>query len=186
VFRPTFTPYILQFCQLFVPLPLSFTIQFILKKIVFLALTLLGCCACESDDLCDQTINTPRLVVRFYDPNNLRTPFSVSNLTVYGEGSSTPLVSKATLDSLALPLRLENPTTYLLETVVSGTITATATLTLSYTPVQTFVSKACGIRTYYTTLSATLQNPNHSWLKGLKLRNTTVDNEKKAHLHLYH
>ena len=81
------------------------------------------------------------------------------------EGNTTPLVSNTTLDSLALPLRLESPTTYLFQTVVSGTTTSTATLTLTYTPEQTFVSKACGVKITYNTLSATIQDASNSWLK---------------------
>ncbi|GJH39469.1 hypothetical protein RCZ04_00190 [Capnocytophaga sp. HP1101] len=159
-----------------------------MKKIlpILLLITLLGAVGCESDDLCDHSVNTPRLVVRFYNQNNTRTPFSVANLTVYGEGNTTPLVSNSTLDSLALPLKLESPTTYLFQTVVSGTTTSTATLTLTYNSEQSFVSKACGIKITYNTLSATIQDANTSWLKGLNLKNTTVDNEKRAHIHLYH
>ena len=153
---------------------------------VFITVLFSAFISCESDDLCDHTVNTPRLVVRFYHQNNTRTPFSIANLTVYGQGNSTPLVSSVTLDSLALPLRLESPTTYLFQTVVSGTTTSTATLTVSYTSEQSFVSKACGIKITYNTLSATIENANSSWLKGLSIKNTTVDNEKKAHIHLYH
>ena len=123
--------------------------------ISFLILSLSALISCESDDLCDHNVNTPRLVVRFYNPNNTRTPFSVANLTVYGEGNTTPLVSNTTLDSLALPLRLESPTTYLFQIT-------------------------------YNTLSATIQDASNSWLKGLNIKNTTVDNEKRAHIHLYH
>ena len=90
------------------------------------------------------------------------------------------------LDSIALPLRLQNPTTYLFQTVVSGTTTSTATLTLTYNTEETFVSKACGIKTTYNTLSATIQDANTSWLKGVTIKNNTIDNEKKAHIHLYH
>ena len=154
--------------------------------ILFITVLFSAFISCESDDLCDHTVNTPRLVVRFYHQNNTRTPFSIANLTVYGQGNSTPLVSSVTLDSLALPLRLESPTTYLFQTVVSGTTTSTTTLTVSYTSEQSFVSKACGIKITYNTLSATIENANSSWLKGLSIKNTTVDNEKKDHIHLYH
>ena len=111
---------------------------------------------------------------------------SIANLTIYGEDNSTPLVSSTTLDSIALPLRLQNPTTYLFQTVVSGTTTSTATLTLTYNTEETFVSKACGIKTTYNTLSATIQDANTSWLKGVTIKNNSVNNEKKAHIHLYH
>lgn len=157
-----------------------------MKKTLCLLITVLVMLtACESDELCDHKVNTPRLVVRFYDPNNLRTPFSVANLTVYGQGNTTPLVSEVSVDSLALPLRLENPTVYILEKKV-GTTTSTATLTLTYTPEESFVSKACGMKVIYNTLSATIEDANTSWLKGVNIKNTTVDNEKRAHIHLYH
>ena len=150
-------------------------ITFLARLFSVLSATFLAV-SCESDDICDHTVNTPRLVVRFYNTNNTRTPMSIANLTIYGEGNTTPLVSSATLDSIALPLRLQNPTTYLFQTVVSGTITTE----------ETFVSKACGIKTTYNTLSATIQDANTSWLKGVTIKNNTIDNEKKAHIHLYH
>ena len=145
-------------------------ITFLARLFSVLSATFLAV-SCESDDICDHTVNTPRLVVRFYNANNTRTPMSIANLTIYGEGNSTPLVSNATLDSIALPLRLQNPTTY---------------LTLTYNTEETFVSKACGIKTTYNTLSATIQDANTSWLKGVTIKNNTIDNEKKAHIHLYH
>ena len=65
------------------------TLYFLMKKnifISFLILSLSALISCESDDLCDHNVNTPRLVVRFYNQNNTRTPFSVANLTVsFGE-----------------------------------------------------------------------------------------------------
>ena len=146
-------------------------ITFLARLFSVLSATFLAV-SCESDDICDHTVNTPRLVVRFYNANNTRTPMSIANLTIYGEGNSTPLVS--------------NPTTYLFQTVVSGTTTSTATLTLTYNTEETFVSKACGIKTTYNTLSATIQDANTSWLKGVTIKNNTIDNEKKAHIHLYH
>ena len=141
-------------------------ITFLARLFSVLSATFLAV-SCESDDICDHTVNTPRLVVRFYNANNTRTPMSIANLTIYGEGNTTPLVSSATLDSIALPLRLQNPTTYLFQTVVSGTTTS-------------------GIKTTYNTLSATIQDANTSWLKGVTIKNNTIDNEKKAHIHLYH
>ena len=156
-----------------------------MKRILFIILTAMAVVGCESDEICDRNVNTPRLLVRFYDPNQLRSPFSVTNLTVYAEGSSKALVTNAATDSLALPLRLTNPTVYVLQKIETGNVTRTATLTLSYQTHETFVSKACGIKTTYSTLTATI-SPTTSWLKGIRIQNSTVDNEKRAHIHLYH
>ena len=73
-------------------------ITFLARLFSVLSATFLAV-SCESDDICDHTVNTPRLVVRFYNANNTRTPVSIANLTIYGEGNTTPLVSSATLDS---------------------------------------------------------------------------------------
>ena len=157
-----------------------------MKKTLCLLITALAMLtACESDELCDRTVNTPRLIVRFYDPNNLRAPFSVTNLTVYGQGNATPLVKGTSVDSLALPLRLTNPTVYIFQKK-TGNTAHTATLTLTYNPEETLVGKSCGIKITYNTLSATIENADTSWLKGVNIKNTTVENEKKAHIHLYH
>ena len=154
-----------------------------MKRILFIILAAMAVVGCESDEICDRKVNTPRLLVRFYDPNQLRSPFT--NLTVYAEGNSKALVTNATTDSLALPLRLTNPTVYVLQKIETGNVTRTATLTLSYQTHETFVSKACGIKTTYSTLTATI-SPTTSWLKGIRIQNSTVDNEKRAHIHLYH
>ena len=127
----------------------------------------------------------PPLIGAFLRPQPASFAFSVTNLTVYGEGSSKALVTNATTDSLALPLRLTNPTVYVLQKIETGNVTRTATLTLSYQTHETFVSKACGIKTTYSTLTATI-SPTTSWLKGIRIQNSTVDNEKRAHIHLYH
>ena len=142
-----------------------------MKRILFIILAAMAVVSCESDEICDRKVNTPRLLVRFYDPNQLRSPFSVTNLSVYAEGSSKALVTNATV--------------YVLQKIETGNVTRTATLTLSYQTHETFVSKACGIKTTYSTLTATI-SPTTSWLKGIRIQNSTVDNEKRAHIHLYH
>jgi hypothetical protein len=148
--------------------------------------TFIGVIGCESDDICDRKVNTPRLVVRFYNAQNHSISLNTSGLTVYGEGTATPVVSNAAIDSLVLPLKIESPTTFVLQSVVSSTVTQTATLTLRYESHHDFVSKACGFNTTFSGLSAELTPATGGWLKGLEIRNTDIKDEKKAHLYLFH
>lgn len=149
--------------------------------------------SCESDELCDKPVNTPRLIVRFYDANATSTVKSVDNLIVYGEGTNT-ILTNTTTDSLALPLKVTNPvTTYVLVSnaefdATSGTITSgnVATVTFTYGIEEEFVGKACGFKVVYNTLSATVEDIGNSWIKSVNIKNTSVKNESSAQIQLYH
>lgn len=168
----------------------------IFKKPIWLILSLVAALslgACESDELCENTINTPRLIVRFKDESNQTKTKTVSNLIVYGR-DNTSILSNASLDSLALPLKVSEPsTTYVMVSDASydsstGTITSgsVATVTFTYEIKQEFVSKACGFKVTYGTVSATLENASDSWIQSIEIKNTTVNNESSAQIYLYH
>ncbi|MDO4229514.1 MAG: DUF6452 family protein [Capnocytophaga sp.] len=165
----------------------------IIGSICFLGLGFGVFWSCESDDLCDKSVNTPRLIVRFYDASATSTVKSVDNLIVYGEGTNT-ILTNATTDSLALPLKVTNPTTtYVLVSeatydATSGTITSgnVATVTFTYSTEEEFVGKACGFKVVYNTLSATVENLGNSWVKSVNIKNTSVKDENSAQIQLYH
>ena len=56
-------------------------ITFLARLFSVLSATFLAV-SCESDDICDHTVNTPRLVVRFYNANNTRTPMSTAQPSI--------------------------------------------------------------------------------------------------------
>ncbi|MDO4782917.1 MAG: DUF6452 family protein [Capnocytophaga felis] len=166
--------------------------RFILPIIV-LVLMLMIFGACESDDLCDRPVNTPRLVVRFHDANDVSSAKPVNNMIVYGKDSNL-ILTNATTDSIVLPLKIETlSTTFVMVSdavydTASSTITSgnVATVTFTYGVEEEFVSKACGFRVVYNTLKASVENSNDSWIKSVNVKNTNVKNESSAQIHLYH
>lgn len=149
--------------------------------------------SCESDDLCEHTVNTPRLVVRFYDANATSTTKPVNKLLVYGKDNPT-ILTNTTTDSVAFPLKVTSlSTTYVLVSdaeynTASSTLTSgnVATITFTYNIEEEFVNKACGMKVVYNTLSATVENAGSSWIKSVNIKNTNVKNESTAQIQLYH
>ncbi|MDO5104596.1 DUF6452 family protein [Capnocytophaga sp.] len=166
------------------------------KHITTIALLLTGLAtlsSCESDELCEHKVNTPRLIVRFHNEKSVSNTKVVDNLIVYGEGNDL-ILTNASTDSIALPLKIEKPsTTYIMVSnsvydANSGTITSgnVATVTFTYNIEEEFVSRACGIKVVYNTVSATVENIGNSWIKSINIKNTNVRNESNAQIHLFH
>lgn len=166
--------------------------RFILP-VVLPILVLMVFWACESDDLCDRPVNTPRLVVRFHDVNDASSVKPVNNMIVYGKDSNL-ILTNATTDSIVLPLKIEAlSTTFVMVSdavydTASSTITSgnVATVTFTYGVEEEFVSKACGFRVVYNTLKASVESSDDSWIKSVNVKNTNVRNESSAQIHLYH
>ncbi|MDO5608868.1 MAG: DUF6452 family protein [Capnocytophaga sp.] len=158
-----------------------------------IALIALAFYACEPDDLCENTVVTPRLVVRTYSAASPTTVSPVNNLLVYGEGSSLVL-SYTSLDSLALPLKIDaNSTTYVMvKNAVYNTSTgelasgSAATVTFTYDVENEFVSKGCGFKAVFKNLDAAVEDPANSWITNINILNSTVENESNAKVHIYH
>lgn len=164
----------------------------LLKNILFFAIVATFLWSCQPDDLCEKKVNTPRLVVRFYDTNNTKSVKLVNNLIVYGKDHNTILIN-ATTDSIALPLKLNAPTTFVMVSNASydgnsGTINGgkTATITLSYNTENQFVNKACGFRAIYNSLSYVVESSSETWIKSVSVKNTEIKDEKNAKIHIYH
>lgn len=147
----------------------------------FLLLLTIGC---ERDDICiDPT--TPQLVIRFYDnaaPDDLK---SVNSLLVRVTGFENDSITFAGLDSIALPIRVNEPETkYLLTVNYSDTIEkATDTLTLKYEAEDVFVGRACGYKSIFNNVS---YSSTSNWMKSLEIVSTQIENEENAHVKVYH
>ena len=137
--------------------------------------------SCEVDDICTETVLTPRLVVKFYNDTARTRIKAVENLSVYAVGKDS-LYKKTTLDSILLPLNtFENATKFVL---TKGLIRDT--LTVNYTKNNVFVSRSCGYKTDFS-IPAT-PSLTQQWTKGITLISTPqlIENEYKAHVKIYH
>lgn len=149
-----------------------------MKKYLFLLiLTVITFGGCEKDDFCIDEI-TPNLILRFYDFDNQTNTSSVSNLTIWPPGRDT-IVNAQTLDSVALPLDVNNALT-----IYNMSIGSTVdTLTIEYTVNEVFVTRSCGFKAEFTEVLAT---PTTNWILSIDQTTTTIENESAAHIQIFH
>jgi len=146
----------------------------ILLVAVFLVIT-----SCETDEICDQTIQpTPSLVITFYDIDNPETRKEVIDFSAKILESQEVITTTDT-DSIHLPLDIFNLTTsyQFLEGETVDDIKFT------YTSEQIFMSQSCGYRTQFNNLEGTSTT---NWIKKISVEETTINDQKTEHVKIYH
>ncbi len=160
---------------------------FFIFTLVFFAMS------CEKDDICVEG-DTPLLIIRFYDAAEPETSKSVSNLRVIGLNQSDPVdtfADRTTLDSIAIPLRINQPDTEFLfisdsadeDDLETGNID---TLRFSYSTQEVFVSRACGFIANYDELSETLSPDSDNWIQSIEIITPTINSFESAHVEIFH
>lgn len=156
----------------------------------FLLLLVFG--GCQKDDICPaSTPTTPKLVIRFYNFDNPSEPKPVLGLNLIADGQSDSLfVDEKTVDSIAIPLKtFQNTTNYQLIRNVDGEgFPNSDRLNFSYFPNEVYVSKACGFKTEYLDFQVirVSETGDGNWIKNIVVEQTTIDNESRAHLSIFH
>ncbi len=149
--------------------------------------------ACEKDDICVDG-DTPLLIIRFYDaaePTALKT---VSSLRIVGIGQENPVDTfsdRTNLDSVAIPLRINEPDSGFLiildsadeDEAETGNIDA---LSFSYTTDEVFVSRACGFVANYSDLNQVLTSDSDNWIQSIEIANNLVTKQDSAHVKIFH
>lgn len=151
-----------------------------MKKTIFLLLSIaLLATSCEKDDFCIDEI-TPNLVLRFYDADNPTDIESVGELSIWPEGVQDTLVNNQTLDSLVLPLNVNEVQT--IYNFRRGTVIDQ--ITIEYTVDEVFVSRSCGFKANFLDVNATLGSTN--WIDSIDIISTTIEDESAAHIQIFH
>ncbi len=161
------------------------------KIMVVFIVAILSLMACEKDDICVDG-NSPLLVIRFYDVEDTLAVKAVSGLNVQGLLENLPqgVIPNASLDSIALPLRIgEVDTSFLLgqnltpnnEETVNNDI-----LTFNYETREVFISRACGFIANYDNLNNQLTPDFDNWIKRVEIIEPTVANSLVAHVKIFH
>ena len=163
-------------------------------RAIFLFVFLLsGINACEKDDICVEG-DTALLIIRFYDADNPLEFKSVTNLRVTGSGQEDPVdtfTDRSTLDSISIPLRINEPDTgfqFISDSATEDDLETgnIDTLTFSYTTQEVFVSRACGFIANYTDLNDTLSADGDNWIQSIEIISSTVNSIDAAHVHIFH
>ena len=181
--------------------------------ILFIAIALINC---ERDDICAATTSTtPRLIVEFYDVDELEELKNVPRITVYGEGlleedvdgnpieptvsSDVTLLYNENANTVELPLLVgaENETItirYVLEKDTNLRVDNTGEsnidiLEISYKTEYVYVSRACGYKSIFKQLNVARDSDGNTWIANIEIEETienTVGNEDTTHVRIYH
>lgn len=128
-----------------------------MKKILFLCLVSMLLFSCISDDdVCLSGEATPRMKVKLRDKNNRA--YTIPQIFVdvdYGNGL-TQVISATSVDSVLIPLRVDNVTSTKMRIRTSTTDTIGSVVQMDYTTKSEYVSPACGMKRLYQNLSGNL------------------------------
>lgn len=176
----------------------------IIATLVFACFAFAGC---EKDDICDpSTPTTPRLVVQFYDINNVSLTRNVTNLKVIGDGldADNPLLSESGLitwnDTVVyLPLRVNETSTKF--TLILNAEDAdssndrTDELEINYTTSDVYISRACGFKALFNLFGNPMQQPlilnnnpaaiDGEWIRKIELIQSEINDENETHVKIY-
>ena len=149
------------------------------RILILLACTFLITISCETDEICDQTIQpTPNLVITFYDidaPDTRKEVIDFSAKII----DNQVVIETITTDSIHIPLDIFNGKTsyqFLQKEIVDK-------LKFTYTSNQIFMSQSCGYRTQFKQLAA--ETSTH-WIQKISIEETTINDQKTEHVKIYH
>lgn len=149
--------------------------------------------ACEKDDICVDG-DTPLLIIRFYDNENPSELKSVPSLRVIGLGQSSTVNTfsdRTSLDSIALPLRINEANTVFIlisdsadeDDMETGN---NDTLTFDYNTLEVFISRACGYIANYDDLGELLTSDSENWIQNIEIVSPLIQQQDSAHVKIFH
>lgn len=166
---------------------------------------------CEKDDICESSVEkTPLLVIQFFDIDNIQNPKNVNDLRIIGteflyDSIHVPLFFDA-VSEIKIPLKVHQDETeyyfYLNYDNADVTLRNTDKVVIKYTRDDIYISRACGYKTYFELdflnpfdFSEPIppSNPypieypsgNESWIKGINIINTEINQDDEAHIYIY-
>lgn len=150
------------------------------RNLIYIILGLLTVISCERDDICLDDV-TPNLIIRFYDFENQAELKSISMDSIKIEGFEVlEDYTGKTTDSLTIPLNVSDEITKF----IIYEDTTEETITFSYDRFDEFVSRSCGYRTIFNNIA--VQENSDNWIQLIEIVNSTINNEEKAHIYIYH
>ncbi|VAW25172.1 hypothetical protein MNBD_BACTEROID04-932 [hydrothermal vent metagenome] len=148
------------------------------KNYIIIFIFLFTFLSCEKDDICVET-TTPNLIIKFYDNDDQTVVKQITELTVWADSKDSIYVNES-LDSIFIPLNLnENFTKYIIE---NNNIKDT--IKFIYNRNDIFVSRSCGYKTIFDNFQ--IESNTTNWIKNISIINSTIDNEKAAHIYIFH
>jgi hypothetical protein len=165
-----------------------------MKKILFLlTICTLSFSSCEKDDICDEnTATTPKLVITFYDKNDMTELKNVTQLKVIGEGMTNYYLFDAESE-IKLPLKTTSESTKFSFQLNSNdeSIANTDTIEFNYSTSDVYVSRACGFKTLFALTPASPFIHTDSglsdglWMHTITVETANIQTEDETHIKIY-
>jgi len=164
--------------------------------ILLIALSLIYVSSCEKDDICVDG-DTPLLVIGFYDATDTTEAKDVPLLrikeVILDSIVNTITDRTSTLDSIGIPLRADASSTSFAFITDSADDETTEeetgnidTLTIAYSNLEAFISRACGFVANYGDLTVTLPESATNWIQDITVVQDTIENSNNIHVKIFH
>lgn len=169
-----------------------------LKNLLFFGGLLLLFLGCQRDDICPAaTRTTPMLVMRFYDANERDNPARPTNLSIRStvSDSTKTLFQRINLDSIAIPLRTDQNSTFYTFTIFDADSVAeneeftpnTDTLTFTYGTEEIYVNRACAYKVVYNSLKLTIDgSEDGQWIDSYIIEEPNIEDDTQAHISIFY
>jgi hypothetical protein len=173
-----------------------------MKKIITLLLLCGFIYNCEKDDICaEDTLTTPKLIIRFYDNTDPDLTKTVRRLTVTPEGfdeATESIIFNSDTDSITIPLRFQDEgivtsTRYILKKDTDfdsdgddNTVSNIDIIEVIYTPEFIYVSRACGYKSIFNDTSILTEPDSENWVRNVLVINTTIEQQDAAQIRIFH
>ncbi|MFI8380305.1 DUF6452 family protein [Leeuwenhoekiella sp. NPDC079379] len=162
------------------------------KWFLLMICVLLLSLSCERDDICaTSTPTTPQLTIGFFDSDNVNEAKPL-NITIYKQDRSDSIVYTGA-STIQIPLRTDTTATVLVFVKNPNNLVAAEdpnnadTVTFTYVPQETFISRACGYRVVFNNLTIqTNPGPDARWIDDLIINNRTIANEDTTQVFIRH
>ena len=164
-----------------------------IRILLLVLIVIISFIACEKDDICVDG-DTPLLIIQFYDIENPSELKAVPNLRVIGLGQSSTvntIADRTSLDSIALPLRINEANTgfILISDSADEDDLETGnndTLTFDYSTLEIFISRACGYIANYDGLGELLTPDSENWIQNIEIVTPLIQQQDSAHVKIFH
>lgn len=148
--------------------------------------------SCEKDDICESgTPTTPRLIIEFYDNNNITIKKNIENLVV-GTDTEVAVLKFNGVSKIEIPLKTNvNLSTFYFRLTTSENIPTLINedkINVNYTKKDTYISRACGFKTVFTLNANTgfsVTADANNWIKNSTVLQPNVLNENETHVKIF-
>lgn len=158
-----------------------------LKPLFILSFVILLFIGCDSDDFCEINSPTPNLVLRFYNKDAKKDVKIVQRFSIIAQNKIDSLYTNISVDSIAIPLN--SKTTETIYTFKKNEIDGNnlnneiATLSITYTPQEEFISRSCGFRFIFNDLTF----EKSGWIDSISTKTIkNINSQANAHLDIFH